>query len=849
LRPSTCAFLSIQMKAKLPLIRTMQLGFGAVVAVLLIVSAIAYRGLIASSESAHWAQHTHEVLEHLAKLRLAMENLESGYREFALSGDDDLPQSSRTKISLLAEQLSALRALTVDNPAQQRRLVIITDLEERIVQGGDTIVRLRQAGGTKSAVDLIRKAQNDAMPDDFRSVALGMEDEEQRLLLERNANEEHNYRQSKLALVFGSVLALLIAGVSGWMVPRDHTERLEAQDNLRRLNRLYAMVSSINALGVRVRDRDDLFKSACRIAVEHGKFLMAWIGIVDRNEMIPMASAGLDENAMAALRKLFHTHEGALQGQTLVARTIREKATSVSNYAQNDDRLVFGKMYVELGVRSIAVLPLIVSNGAIGVFVLYTDKPEFFDAAGLPLLNELAGNVAASIDHIEKRERLDRFAYYDALTGLANRSLFLDRVAQHILSAASGGHKLAVFLIDLERFKKFNDSLGRPAGDELLKQVADWLGQNAGASSALARVGADHFAVVLPEVTYEADAIRLLEKMIAALLNQPFRVNDAVYRIAAKVGGALFPDDGVDAETLFKNAEAALKKAKMSGDRYLFFAQKMTETVAGSLGIENRLRHALERQEFVLHYQPKVNLVSGELTGAEALIRWNDPQTGLVPPARFIPILEETGLIREVGRWALHKAIEDYQRWRSAGLPAVRIAVNVSPLQLRDRRFVAEVEEAISIAAGAAAGLELEITESLIMEDVDNSIVSLLALRALGVTIAIDDFGTGFSSLSYLSKLPVDTLKIDRSFVVDMVSGMGGVTLVSVIINLAHALKLNVVAEGVESEEQLRQLRLLHCDEIQGYLYGKPAPVEIFEKRYLARSAGLAPEARRLQEV
>ena len=331
--------------------------------------------------------------------------------------------------------------------------------------------------------------------------------------------------------------------------------------------------------------------------------------------------------------------------------------------------------------------------------------------------------------------------------------------------------------------------------------------------------------------------VRLLEKTIAAFLNHPFRLNDAVYRIAAKVGVVLFPDDGTDADTLFKNAEGALKKAKVSGDRYLFYAQKMNDTVAGSLGIENRLRQALEKHEFVLHYQPKVNLASGKLTGAEALIRWNDPQTGLLPPARFIPILEETGLIHEVGRWALHKAIEDYQRWRSADLPAVRIAVNVSPRQLRDRSFVAEIEEAISMAPEAAAGLELEITESLIMENVNHSIVSLLAIRALGVNIAIDDFGTGFSSLSYLSKLPVDTLKIDRSFVVDMVSGAGGVTLVSVIINLAHALKLKVVAEGVETEEQLRQLRLLRCDEMQGYLFGKPVPVEIFETRYLAASA------------
>jgi EAL domain-containing protein (putative c-di-GMP-specific phosphodiesterase class I) len=221
------------------------------------------------------------------------------------------------------------------------------------------------------------------------------------------------------------------------------------------------------------------------------------------------------------------------------------------------------------------------------------------------------------------------------------------------------------------------------------------------------------------------------------------------------------------------------------------------------------------------------------------LIRWNDPVSGLTPPSRFIPILEETGLIHDVGRWALRKAIEDYQRWRNLGLPAVRIAVNVSPLQLRNQNFATEIQQAVSVAADAAAGLQLEITESLIMQDVNHSISSLRAIRALGVTIAIDDFGTGFSSLNYLTKLPVDTLKIDRSFVVEMMSATGGLTLVSVIINLAQALKLNTVAEGVETEEQLHQLQSLGCDEMQGYLFGKPVPVEIFEQTYMSFSRSL----------
>jgi diguanylate cyclase (GGDEF)-like protein len=518
----------------------------------------------------------------------------------------------------------------------------------------------------------------------------------------------------------------------------------------------------------------------------------------------------------------------------MMTRAIREKMTIVINDLQSNPEVVFRTHYAEAGIRSVAIFPLIVSDDAVGVLVLYANEIEFFQKEEMKLLTDLVGDIAYAIDHLDKQERLDYLAYYDVLTGLANRSLFLERVAQYMRSAASGGHKLAVFLIDLERFKNINDGLGRPAGDALLRQVAEWMTHNLGDANLLARVGADHFATVLPQIKQDGDLAQLLEKWTQAFMDHPFHLNDAVFRVAVKVGGALFPDDGADADTLFKNAEAALKKAKAGGERYLFYTQKMTEAVAGKLSLENQLRQALDNEEFVLHYQPKVSLVSGKLTGAEALIRWNDPRTGLVPPGRFIPVLEETGLIYDVGRWALRQAIKDYLRWRAAGLSAVRIAVNVSPLQLRNRGFIDEIRQAIGVDALAAAGLELEITESLIMEDIKHNIASLQAVRDLGVSIAIDDFGTGFSSLSYLAKLPVHTLKIDRSFVIEMTTAPEGLALVSTIINLAHSLKLKVVAEGVETEEQSRLLRLLACDEMQGFLFSKPLPAEIFETRFLA---------------
>ena len=618
-------------------------------------------------------------------------------------------------------------------------------------------------------------------------------------------------------------------------VKEDITERKEAQDRIRRLNRVYAVLSGINTLIVRVGDRDELFREACRIAVEEGGFRLCWIGIVDRSAMqiVPVASAGDDDGYLELVRGRLSLLDDAPAGHGVTAIAVRQKQAVVVNEVESDSRVRHKKAHADRGLCAFVSLPILIADEPVATLDLHAAEAGYFDEEEMRLLRELAGDIAFAIDHIDKQERLDYLAYYDALTGLANRSLFLERVSQYMRSAISEGHKLALFLIDLERFKNINDTLGQAAGDSLLKQVAEWLTHSVGDANLLARVGADHFAVVVPEVKQEGDVARLIEKTMEGFLEHPFRLNDAVFRVAAKVGIGLFPDDGADAETLFKNAEAALKKAKAAGDRYLFYTQKMTEMVAGKLTLENHLRQALDKEEFVLHYQPKVNLQSGRLTGAEALIRWNDPRTGLVPPGRFIPILEETGLIFEVGRWALRKAIEDYLRWRAAGLSAVRIAVNVSPLQLRNRGFISEIEKAIGIDEHAAAGLELEITEGMIMEDVKHSIASLQAIRAMGVTIAIDDFGTGFSSLSYLAKLPVDTLKIDRSFVIDMTTGPEGLALVSTIINLAHGLKLKVVAEGVETEEQSRLLRLLNCDEMQGFLFSKPVPGEIFETRFL----------------
>ena len=562
---------------------------------------------------------------------------------------------------------------------------------------------------------------------------------------------------------------------------------------------------------------------------------MCWIGLIDPllNRIEPLASQGLDEEFLIALRSQLAMAAREPLGGAITARALREKRAIVWMDSQIDPDPLFGSIHARTGVQSIAVVPLVVDDRPVGVLALYAREMEFFHRDEMDLLTQLAGDIAFAINHIENQDRLEYIAYYDPLTGLANQRLFLDRVSHYVHSAATGKHQLAMCLIDLENFKNFNDTYGQAAGDGLLQQVARWLTEELGNANVVARISADKFAFVIPIVANEQDLATVLEEKLTIFLEHPFRLEENVIRIAAKMGVSIFSEDGADAEVLFRNAEVALKKAKAGGDRYLFFAQKMTETVAGRLTLIFRLRHALDNEEFVLHYQPKVDILNRRLVGAEALLRWQDPKTGLVPPGVFIPILEDTGLIFEVGRWAIQKAIEDFLRWRNIGLGAVRIAVNVSPLQLRNRNFIAEINQLIGIDPLAAQGLELEITESVIMQDVNTTIAGLKALRDMGIEVAIDDFGTGFSSLSYLAKLPVDTLKIDRSFVTDMTSGPEGLALVSTIINLAHSLKLNVVAEGVETEEQFRLLRLLGCDQLQGFLVSRPLPVALFERQFL----------------
>jgi len=614
---------------------------------------------------------------------------------------------------------------------------------------------------------------------------------------------------------------------------RDVTELKNQEQRIARLSRIHAVLSGINSAIVRNRDRQKLLEEACRIAVEHGGFGIAWIGMLDREtlEIVPVASAGVETESFLATSHNTANPDAPL-GQGIVGRAIREKRAIYSNDITRESGQggARRKEAVRRGYRSLISLPLLVGDAVAGSLSLFAKESNFFDDEEIKLLTELAGDISFALEYIEKEEKLNYLAYYDSLTGLPNRALFHERVGQALQSGRDSGSKAALIVLDLQRFGIVNDTYGRQAGDALLKLVGERLESALTSREWLARIDADSFAMVLLDVKHEAEIAHALEQALLKCLKQPFSVGGEMLRMSAQAGIALFPGDGDDAESLFRNADAALKKAKVSGDEYLFYAPQMNARVAEQMKLENDLRNALLQEQYVLYYQPKFDLASGKMVGMEALIRWKHPERGMVSPVDFVPLLEATGMILEVGHWALKRAALEHAAWCASGLKPPRIAVNVSPAQLRRKDFVEYVQDALTSVDKAGERVDIEITESMLMEDVEGSIAKLKAIRALGINIAVDDFGTGYSSLSYLARLPINSLKIDRSFVIQMNKSPEQMAIVSTVISLARALNFKVVAEGVETEEQANLLRLLRCDEVQGYLYGRPVPPEGLEK-------------------
>lgn len=427
----------------------------------------------------------------------------------------------------------------------------------------------------------------------------------------------------------------------------------------------------------------------------------------------------------------------------------------------------------------------------------------------------------------QRTAQVDWLAYYDTVTQLPNRALFEDRLTQAVAIARAKNQSLGVLFISLDQFKKVNDSLGHGPGDSLLKEFAERLKSCISKSDTVARFGSDEFALLRSPINGTKDVIETIGSL-SQVLKFAFDLPGHEVFATASVGVSLFPLDGGDCHTLLKNAGAALYKAKKSGGaNYQFYTADMHELATSRLALETNLRRALQNEEFLVHYQPRVAVDSLAITGVEALVRWQHPQLGLVPPGEFIPLAEDTGLIVPIGEWVLRTACTQGKRWRDEGFLPIQIAVNISGRQFHDQDLSQTVVSILEETGLPAANLELELTESSIMQNAEFASGVLRRLKNMGVKISIDDFGTGFSSLSSLKKLPIDALKIDRTFVRDLTSDTDDAALVMAIITLAHNLRLKVIAEGVETEDQLRFLQVLRCDEIQGFFFSKPLPAEI----------------------
>lgn len=424
--------------------------------------------------------------------------------------------------------------------------------------------------------------------------------------------------------------------------------------------------------------------------------------------------------------------------------------------------------------------------------------------------------------HRQAEERINFLAYHDELTGLSNRRLFQERLGEELVRARSSGKKMAVILLDIDRFKTINDTLGHSFGDQILSAVAGRLQRIVPYPNCVFRMGGDEFTIILPYLRLPEEAIQTAEALMR-LFHSPIAIGEAEYHITISLGISLYPDDGDSVEQLVKNADVAMYSAKAQRNDFKRFTPQMNERAGERLALENDLRRALEHTQFKMNYQPLVELETGRVVGVEALVRWQHPQRGMIPPGDFIPLSEETGFILPLGEWVLREACRQNKQWQDEGLPKMMMSVNLSMRQFKQYKLVERVAAILRETGLEARYLELEITESMTTE-VDYAVETLTRLKALGVRISVDDFGTGYSSLIYLKRLPIDKLKIDRSFVSDVMHDSNDAAIVSTIAAMAKHLKLRITAEGVEDAAQLEFLRRQQCEEAQGYFFGRPMP-------------------------
>lgn len=603
-------------------------------------------------------------------------------------------------------------------------------------------------------------------------------------------------------------------------IDRNVTERIQQERTIVQLGRIHAVLSALGNAILVAGDREGLLAMVCRLAVEQGRFLAATIierGAGDEAHR----TAGTYGNAELARRALRSYVANPPSAPDETSHHRKHPVVRDLNHSEEPD----ASWLNEMGAHVEITLPL--GRDAWGALVLYSRGAHSVDADELALLERLAADIDHGLDFIAKSERLEFIAYRNALTGLPNRPAFAN-----LLSARTEQGPMTILYLDIIRFHTFNESRGRAYCEDLLRAVALRLQEYFGDNALIAHPGEDHFALAFADDGVAGSATSRITEFLEECSRLPFPVQGESVYADLRCGVLKTQRHDQDADSIERNALSALAEARNTGARLIVYDSAFSDRAQKRVDLEHELRLAVDAVQFELFLQPKFSSRTNSLVGAEALLRWRHPVRGLMSPADFIPLLEETGLILPVGRWVMREVMSIAERWRDSGCGGLRIAINISARELRDESFLMDTCELLG-AHGQDHGLDLEITESLLMDDITRSVHTLQAMRDLGCEISIDDFGTGYSSLNYLSRLPVDVLKIDRSFVADMSNSPDCLSLVSNTIALAHALNLRVVAEGVEEEEQAKLLRLLRCDELQGYLLGRPVPVADFESQFI----------------
>lgn len=612
------------------------------------------------------------------------------------------------------------------------------------------------------------------------------------------------------------------------------------EEKLNRANRALQLLSASNRALLRARDESSLLHDICRIATEIGGYSLSWIGYkkLDAAQSIrPVAYSGHDEGFLSAANMSW---ADCNRGRSAMSTAIRAGITQLRPDILNDPQLSY--WHEDAGrrnYRSAVALPLQVDGDTIGAIAIYAPEPNAFNDEEVKLLEELASDLSFGIETIRLRTahehanaRIHRLAFFDTLTGLPNRNHLAGLLADSIAAAKQNNNQLALFLLDLDYIREINETYGHETGDWILVQVAQKLCGLVDDSALVARFGGDDFIIIYEQSTVHK--VRNLAKHILAAIKQPFLFDARSFSISGSIGIAFYPDDADTPTDLLSRADLAMSKVKGAGGGYCLYKRDMSHLLTRKLELVQRLECALAEGNLHLYYQPKVELYAGMMVGAEALLRWQDPVLGWVSPAEFIPVAEGRGLMPQIGEWVLKTACQHIKSWKSKGLNCRgKIAVNVSAQQFGDPYFLERVARVLEETGVLPSNIELELTESCLMDDPERMSEIMKSLRGMGFSIAIDDFGTGYSSLAYLKRFPIDTLKIDQTFVKNMLDDNNDKAIISTILAIAKQMGLMTVAEGVETGEQRCALQKLGCVLAQGYYFCRPEPMDDFTEKRL----------------